>query len=359
MHNQWIQASGYLSILLMPALFLAGIVVHRPWIAFGTVVFLFPLTRLIFGAVPAAAAPEWRESVATALHRLPLIYAPALVICVLLGLQAAQARLGTDAASWIGVGLSLWMTLLFGTCVAHDLIHRRDKRDATLGHLLAGFCGYPILGAEHLAHHGRPGDNRHAEAPTKVESMWHFSARRMHLIYAEILGPRAPFWHRHTASLGVLRTRAALMGTASTALAFAVIDGWRGACLYAAMIVSVSFGVQLITYIQHWGLGDEAIGSRVAYGRGWEDDCRFQAWITLSISLHDHHHLDSHLPFYRSSLSPDSPRLPAGYVVLMFASMVPHVWRRVMQPAYFHWIEHPFDPRSPGRKLTCFGLRRA
>jgi hypothetical protein len=57
-------------------------------------------------------------------------------------------------------------------------------------------------------------------------------------------------------------------------------------------------------------------------------------------------------------LGPDSPRLPAGYVVLMFASMVPRVWRRMMRTAYSHWLEHPRDPRSPGRKLTCFGLRK-
>ena len=359
MRNQWIQASGYLSILLMPALFLAGVLGHRPWLAFGTVVLVFPLTRLLFGAVPAAAAPEWRESVATVLHRLPLLYAPALIACVLVGLHAASARLAADAASWLGLGLSLWMTLLFGTCVAHELIHRHDKRDAVLGHLVAGFCGYPVLGMEHLAHHGRPGDTTRAEVPTSAESMWHFAARRMRLIYVGILGPHAPFWHRGTASPGVLRTRAALVATALTAIAFALIDGWRGACLYVAMSASVSFGVQLITYIQHWGLGDEDIGQRVAYGRGWEDDCQFQAWITLSISLHDRHHLDSRLPFYRSSPSPDSPRLPAGYVVLMFASMVPRVWRRMMRTAYSHWLEHPRDPRSPGRKLTCFGLRRA
>ena len=79
----------------------------------------------------------------------------------------------------LGLGLSLWMTLLFGTCVAHELIHRRDKRQAMLGHMLAGICGYPALGMEHLAHHARPGDTRLAEYPLKDESVWQFAWRRM------------------------------------------------------------------------------------------------------------------------------------------------------------------------------------
>lgn len=32
-----------------------------------------------------------------------------------------------------------------------------------------------------------------------------------------------------------------------------------------------------MTYIQHWALGDDSNSERIAYGRGWEYDCRFQA----------------------------------------------------------------------------------
>jgi len=359
MRSQWIHASGYLSIFLMPALLLAGAFAQRPWLAFGMVVLVFPLARLLFGAVSASGPPEWRESVATALDRLPFFYVPALVACVLIGLHAALDRLGADTASWLGLGLSLWMTLLFATCVAHELIHRRDKRHAMFGHLLAGICGYPVLGLEHLAHHGRPGDTGRAEVPAKAESMWRFAIRRMRLVGGEFLGPHALVWHRRAVLPGVLRMRAAIIATASTATAFALIAGWRGACLYVGMVVGVSFGIQLITYLQHWGLGDVDIGNRVAYGRGWEEDCQFQAWVTLSISLHDRHHQDSRLPFYRLALSPDSPRLPAGYVLLMFVSMFPQVWRRVMQPAHSHWMEHPREPLTAGHRLTCFGMHRA
>lgn len=358
MHKQWIQASGYLSIFLMPALLFTGTLLDRPWLAFGAAIFVFPLARLAFGALPASGVPEWREGVATALDRLPVIYVPILAACALAGLGAAPDRMSTSPTAWLGLGLSLWMTQLFATCVAHELIHRRDKRQALLGHLLAGFCGYPALGLEHLAHHGRPGSIELAEVPAKSESMWRFTARRLSRIGNELLGRHSPIWNWGIQLPGVVRTRAAMASTLVTAMACAAMTGWRGLCLYVGVAFGVSFGIQLITFIQHWGLGEQDIGSRVGYGRGWEEDCQFQAWVTLSISIHDRHHRDSRMPFYRLALTPDSPRLPASYVLLMFASMVPPVWQRVMQQAHSHWMERPGDPLSAGRRLTCFGLNK-
>lgn len=355
-NGQWLGAVGYLSIFLMPALFLVGAVIVRPWLAFGAVVIAFPLTRVGFGALPKAAAPQWPETVATLLDRLPAAYVPVLLVCALVGVAVAVPRLGGDVVGLLGLGLSLWMTLLFGTCVAHELIHRRDKRHAMLGHMLAGFCGYPALGMEHFAHHARPGDTRLAEYPLKTESVWQFAWRRMRRIGEDLFGPGAPTWDFRAQMPNLVRMRAAMAVTALTWVSFGVVAGWPGAVLFLSMMFGVAFGIQLITYIQHWGLGDDSVPDRIAYGRGWEDDCRFQAWVTLNISLHDRHHQDSRRPYYRLELSPDSPRLPAGYVVLMFASLIPRVWRYVMEPALERWLRAPESPLSAGHRLTCFGL---
>ncbi len=290
---------------------------------------------------------------------MPLVYAALLPPAVLGALAWAAQPLESDLNRFSGIGLSLWMTLLFGTCVAHELIHRRERKHALLGHVLAGFCGYPALGAEHLAHHARPGDTRRAEYPRIAESVWWFASRRTLRVGREVFGPGASVWRRTASSPTAGGIRVALLATSLAWASFAVVGGVAGAILYALMVFGVTFGVQLITYIQHWGLGDDSIADRVSYGRGWEDDCRFQAWVTLNISLHDQHHRNSRRPYYRIDLSPDSPRLPAGYVLLMLASLVPWVWRRVMAPAFQHWLSAPASPLSAGRRLTCFGLHRA
>jgi fatty acid desaturase len=353
MSSQWVQASGFGAIFIMPALLLLGSATGHQWLAFAVVVFVFPLARLVLGALPAEP-PQWREDVATWLDRLPVLYVPVLVVSV--GFSAVLVlRQPASRGAMVGYGLSLWMTLLLATCVAHELFHRRDRRLAHLGHALAGFCGYPLLGAEHLAHHARPGDVQRAECPRVDESMWAFAGRRLCRILSEFLGPRALLWSRSARQPGVVRLRTAMIATTVTATMFVLAAGWRGLVVYVAVAAGVAFGVQLMTYIQHWGLGVDHLPDRVAYGRGWEEDCRFQAWVTLNISLHDGHHRDSRLPYYRLELTPDSPRLPASYVLLMFISLVPALWFKVMTPALTHWVWSPRTPVSAGRQLTCFG----
>lgn len=356
MGKQCLAAAGYLSIFLVPTLFLTGAAIDRPWLSIGVIILMFPLARVAFGALPASGVPDWSEAVATALDLLPAVFAVVMPAMVLAGVALAGDLSATGAGAMLGMTLSLWMTLLFGTCVAHDLIHRRGKRQATLGFMLAGFCGYPALGMEHLAHHARPGATRLAEYPYRSDSLWRFAGRRLARVWVDLLAPGAAMWDTKARLPSLVRTRAALLTTALTGTAFWALGGAAAAALYLAVCGMVAFGVQLITYIQHWGLGEDSIPGRVAHGRGWDDDCRFQAWVTLGVSLHDPHHRDSRRPFYRLELSPDSPRLPAGYVLLMFASMAPPLWRRLMEPRLARWIASPDPPVSAGRRITCFGL---
>jgi fatty acid desaturase len=351
--RQALSAAGYLAIFLMPALLVLGAEAGVPWLAFGVVVTVFPLMRVIFGALPAQP-PRWSEQLATGLDALPLCFPPVYGVCVLWALYRV-ATSGATAWGWLGFGLSLWMTSLFATCVAHELLHRRSPWQSKTGHALAGVLGYPVLGAEHLAHHARPGDSARAEVPRFDESVWHFSARRLRRIAVEFLGPRAAVWAGQGGQLSP-RLRIALVSTLIGAAAFGVIGGVPGLALFVAVSAGVAFGIQLITYLQHWALDTDALGERVAFGRGWEEDCRFQAWITLNISVHDGHHLQARLPYYRLALAADSPRLPASYVLLMFLSLVPRAWFAVMRPALAHWLRSPTTPLSAGRSLTCFGI---
>jgi alkane 1-monooxygenase len=137
---------------------------------------------------------------------------------------------------------------------------------------------------------------------------------------------------------------------------FASTSGWRGVVVYASSCALVAFSIQLVTYMQHWGLGDDSCIDAKARGFGWESDCRFQAWVTMGLSLHYTHHQRGALPYYRLHLASDSPRLPMGYVLLMFVAFLPPLWRRLMTPALKYWKSQPSSPVSGGRKLSCVAL---
>jgi Fatty acid desaturase len=350
--RQWLLSSGFLSVLIAPALLIAGIELDRPLLAFGVVMLLYPLARPVFGEIGDAAV-EWTEPVSVALHRLPV-----LVALIGIGLMTwVPWRLFGGAAESTGylvaLGLSLWIVLLLATCTAHELIHRSSPWEARLGRWLAAAGGYPLLALEHLNHHLRPGDVSRAEWPDERESVFGFARRRLTLVVrsaAEVALGRA----------GSPRARNALfetcLVTALAACAFALCLGMPGLVLYAGVAVGVTLGFQAITYLQHWGLGSSTRRVGAVHAIAWEDSCRFQAWVTLNVGCHQAHHTNSRLPFYRLAPEPGSPRQPAGYVILLLLSLMPPLWFHLMRPALDAWRHDPWRAMPTGRRLTCFHI---
>jgi fatty acid desaturase len=357
MVNQIASAAGHAAIFIAPTLLGISAVVSEPALTVGAALLLFPLARIVFGGLQPDEPPAWNEPLAAVLERLPLIYTLALVsaLATVLARWMNSTPSAVDALQW---ALSLWITLLFATCVAHELIHRSSGRDRLIGHVLAGLAGYPVLGYEHLRHHRLAGSTAFAEWPRCDESVWRFAARRISRIASETVGTRGLAWHGDFRSPTARGLRVALAATTATWGLFAASAGWTGVAIFGLVIVLVAFAVQLVTYLQHWGLGDDCMPNAREHEWAWEDDCRFQCWVTLNLSLHQAHHEMAGRSYYHVGLAPRSPRLPAGYVLLMFAALVPPLWRRVMNPARTYWLEHPAQPPSSGRRVTCASIYR-
>ena len=347
-------AAGYLAIFVMPALFAFGLWLERPYLAFGTVFLIFPLARSVFGGYRRRAPIIWREGMATCLDRLPLAYGFVLLCVVGFSVWMIEAGAAESPGNALGIGLSLWLTMLFATCPAHELIHRRDSRQACAGSLIAGLAGYPFLGYEHLAHHARFGDTARAEWPRLDESVWRFAARRIRRIADDTVAPGGVMWQRVQGLPGNTALRGATTLTLLTWTAFSWAGGLPGFMIYLGVIVGVTFGIQLITYLQHWGLGDDSLAEAKNRQFAWEDDCLFQAWMTLHLSFHQSHHQSPRLAYYRVGMAEDSPRPPAGYVLLMLICVIPALWQRLMLPARDRWLRQPGQALSSGRRLTCF-----
>ncbi len=357
MSGQIRSAAGFAAIFIAPALLGLSALIAEPLLALGVAILLFPLARLVFGAHTPGEPPAWDERIAFVLERLPLAYSFALAGSI----GAVIARLveatpsPTGAVQW---ALSLWVTLVFATCVAHELVHRPSRKDRVLGHVLAGLAGYPFLGYEHLRHHRLAGSTASVESPACDESVWRFAARRMSRIATETVGRRGLAWRGDRRSPTVRGLRVALATTAGTWSLFGLAAGWTGIAIFGLVIALVAFAVQLVTYMQHWGLGDDRMLNARECQWAWEDDCRFQSWVTLNLSLHYAHHETPGRPYFRVGLSAESPRLPGGYVLLMFAAVAPPLWKRVMNPARAYWLANPTQPPSSGRRVTCAAVYR-
>ncbi|GAB3759121.1 alkane 1-monooxygenase [Ramlibacter monticola] len=347
-----VNALGYLAVFLPFALLFAGLSLGIPYLAAAVVFGAGPLLRLVLGNA-SSELPEWGERTATLLDRLPTLYAMAFPF-LLAGVAVELYRHPpAGVAGWIGLGLSLWTCLFFAVVVAHELIHGSPRR-RRLGWLLAGAAGYPLLAHEHLSHHATSGNVHLAEWPRRTESVWSFAARRSVRIvrsaieYNAILAARG---RRSAVHGGLIEAIAATLGTV---LAFALAAGFAGLALILCVAAGVHFGVQAVTYLQHWGLGVDSVDDADERRYAWEDRCQFQVWLMLHLALHHAHHQNSSVPYYRLAPHPGSPRLPAGYVVLLLASFVPPLWRWLMIPALENWKRDPLAQVEPVRwRLVC------
>ena len=349
--NELLRGSGYLLIFAPLVLLLVGLRQGLPWLSFVALFFVAPLLRVVFGDAPERAS-EWSEAVATFLHRLPDAYAVLFVVTVGASLPDLH-RLQGSIAELVGFGLSLWATFIFASCPAHELAHRRTPGSRTLGRVLAGVLGYPVLEHEHRAHHSRPGDAASAEWPSVDETLWAFSLRRLRRVFRSALDGEVVAAARSGRKLAGSLPLSALC-TFATWTAFLLAAGWTGALLYTVVVAAVWWAMQAITYVQHWGLGTDHLEAAKRKHFGWEDRCQVQAWLTLSISFHQAHHSRHHVPYYLQEPESGSPRMPAGYVVLLFAGLVPPAWRALMLPALEGWKRDPHRPTSTGRRLVCF-----
>ncbi len=353
---QWLNASGYCSIFLMPALLVASLATGHSCLAIGVAFLVLPLTRLVFGAYRPVHRFAWSESVATFLHALPAVYLIVALGSLVYVASGTSSSSGLPAASLVGIGLSLWITLLLGLCPAHELLHRRSPANRLLGAVLAGAVGYPALALEHAMHHAREGDTQMAEWPLLDESVWRFATRRLRQIGAEFADALRP--NKVGSAVGTLQVQArvAAASLALVASCFLALGGGRGLLVYVCAAAGCTLGMQIMTYLQHWGLAEPSSTLERPQPLAWENDCRFQAWITLHISFHQEHHRVGSAHFYRIGMSDESPRLPAGYIIMMLLCLVPRLWRRAMWPALAAWQANPLDHRPAGRRLTCFGL---
>jgi len=80
----------------------------------------------------------------------------------------------------------------------------------------------------------------------------------------------APEFGRGDIELRLLRQACCM--TVLTGTLFTAFGGLAASAAYALSAVLVTFGVQVMTYIQHWGLPSNAAPHQQI---AWEDDCMF------------------------------------------------------------------------------------
>ena len=223
-----------------------------------------------------------------------------------------------------------------GITIAHELGHRSARLDRAIAKALLVSVAYGHFFVEHVrGHHVRvatPDDPASAPRGMSVyrfiprsvigsfRHAWRLEAMRLaHVGRSE--------WHPTNWVLG-----GSLLSAGLLALAW-LVAGWQGALLFGLQAVWAFVLLEIINYVEHYGLLRRRIDGRyepVREEHSWNADFAVSNWVLFNLQLHSDHHAHMNRPFEQLRTVPDAPQLPAGYPTMVLLALVPPLWFAVM-----------------------------
>ncbi|MFQ5623004.1 MAG: alkane 1-monooxygenase [Paracoccaceae bacterium] len=283
-----------------------------PWHRAVTLIWLPVQIALIYGCIAVATVPD---------H---LTTGEALALMVCLGIVTG------------GVGI----------VYAHELIHQRSRLERRLGEWLLISVLYGHFRTEHLfVHHVHVGTPRDAVTarynegfyrffarvlPGCLVSAWRIEAERLARLGLPVWSRRNPFWRYIPGALACLAAAWAL-------------GGWYGVGLYAVQAFTAVLHLELVNYVEHYGLVRLRTGEGkyepVGLHHSWNAAHRFTNFLFINLQRHSDHHYkpDRRFPLLQHHAAAEAPQQPFGYPIMTTLALNPPLWRRVMNKRVRAW----------------------
>lgn len=333
-----------------PALLALGAVLGGGW-TFLPVIFIFGLLPVLDDRVgrhdanPPAASRGPRFVFDLALW----LFVPVQTAAILLVL--ARLTSGDAPAPFIEtIGLTLSLGVISGSggiVVAHELMHRASAFSRALAEILMTQASYAHFCIEHVYGH-----HRHVATPLDPAT-----SRRGESVFAfvprSILGGALSAWRiegERVARAGVaftLRDRRLRMPLVMALVyaGIAALFGARGAALFLAQSAIAVVLLEVINYLEHYGLSRREIApgryERVGPEHSWNSSHRVSNLYLFNLARHSDHHYLASRPYeaLRHWDDREAPQLPTGYAAMLLVALVPPLWFRVMDPRVDAWTQ--------------------
>ncbi len=256
---------------------------------------------------------------------------------------AAHLDLAHKVAAFFGFGV---FSGTIGITYAHELMHQKNRFERALGDLLMTSVLYGHFRSEHLrVHHtyvctprdpvtARYNEGFHRFFPRVVRqslgSAWSAEAAMLARRGRTPFHSSNPFWIYGALQLGF------------AALAYG-LGGGLGLGLFAFQAFVAIWQLELINYIEHYGLTRRHLGDgkyeHVMPHHSWNSAQKASNWLLINLQRHSDHHYkpDRRFPLLQTYGPDQAPALPYGYPVMTLAALVPPLWKRIMNPRVRAW----------------------
>lgn len=233
-----------------------------------------------------------------------------------------------------------------GITFAHELMHQKTKFERFLSDLLLGMAMYGHFRTEHIfVHHRYVGTNKDAVTarfneniyffilrvvPQCLISAWKVEKNKLTKKGKNVFNLSNPFYVYFASGFLFL------------SLSF-VIGGLWGVLLFSIQAVVAVLHLEVVNYIEHYGLSRKKIDNEK-----YEPTKPFHSWnanhaasnlLLINLQKHSDHHVkpNKKYPLLNAFDSMSAPQLPFGYPIMVVLSLLPFLWRKIMNPKVLKW----------------------
>lgn len=322
---------GVLFLAAFTLLPLHWVAIGAPWASIAVAFVAIPLVDAWVGA-PRRVSAERRPI--PFVRWIPRLQLP-LQATLLIGAVAAAPDLAPGELLVFAIAVGT-VTGGMGITIAHELGHRSSRLDRAIAKALLVSVMYGHFFVEHVrGHHVRVATPDDPATAPRGMSVYRFIPR-------SVIGSFIHAWRLERMRLARLQRPAwhpsnwVLTGSVLSLVLLAVaaaVAGPHGALLFAIQSAWAFVLLEIINYVEHYGLQRRRIDGRyepVREEHSWNADFAVSNWVLFNLQLHSDHHAHMNRPFEELRTIPDAPQLPAGYPAMVLLALVPPLWFSVM-----------------------------
>jgi len=235
-----------------------------------------------------------------------------------------------------------------GINFAHELMHQKSRIERWAADLLMTSVMYGHFRSEHLlVHHRYIGTPKDAVTAKFNEGFHSYFWRVLPQCFFSSLEAEAAMLARKGESAWSLKNPFWLYAGLQLGwlvLAF-ILGGWIGLGLFLLQAFFAIGHLELINYIEHYGLTREHLGDGkyepTKPHHSWNTDFVFTNLLLINLQRHsDHHYKPSRrFPLLQTYDYTEAPRLPYGYPIMAAMAFWPALWKRNMNKRVLKWRE--------------------
>jgi alkane 1-monooxygenase len=239
----------------------------------------------------------------------------------------------------IGLALTVGMVAGIGINTAHELGHKKEKHERWLAKVALAQSFYGHFYIEHnRGHHVRVATPEDPASSRVGESIYAFLPRTIVGSLRNAWRVEQPRFRRRNQSHWSIRNdilNAWLMSVVLWAVLLAVF----GLAILPYLVLQAAVGIVLleaVNYLEHYGMlrRREANGrwERVRPGHSWNSNNIATNVLLYHLQRHSDHHANPTRRYQALRDYDTAPVLPTGYAGMILLTLVPPLWRRVMDP---------------------------